>query len=412
MIAANRRKRCVFYLRVSTGLQVQGYSLAAQKTQLEQFAKQRNFILADIYRDAGLSGKHTHRPELQRLIKDAEAGQFDVVMVWAIDRISRNLVDLLDLVKRLRNCGVEFISISQDFDTTEPTGMLILHLLGSFAQFERELLVERVKESHMQRLQKSNWSCGPAPFGYRKENKGLIEVESEVKVVKHIFERYLQLKSIRGVTNELNSQSTLTRKGTVWFTNTVKGILKNPIYTGANVYGRYERGDTRLKSQSNWAIVPEMRAPIVELNAFNRVQETLGGQAGNSLKVDKQEYPISGKIYCPECGSKMFGKTRTSRGKVFRYYRCNGSTHRGKAFCSGKSWPADEMEKQYEGCIETVKPEHSVATKEPEQVNTVDGVNSKIHRLFELYENQAISKKEFTERLAILGLSKIPDTAE
>ena len=169
-------KRCALYLRVSTEQQVDGNSLATQKTLLLRHAKERGYAVADFYVDAGLSGKNMNRPELQRLIQDAQRQRFDLVLVWKVDRVSRSMKDLLDLIAVLREHGVEFAAVDQQFDTTDPVGALTLHILGSFAQFEREMLVERTKEGHLHRLRRSDWSCGPVairiPEGERQTDRG------------------------------------------------------------------------------------------------------------------------------------------------------------------------------------------------------------------------------------------------
>ncbi len=179
MPGLQRRAPAGLYLRVSTGSQAEGNSLTTQRRQLFRYARSRGYDVRDVYIDAGLSGKDTKRPELQRLLRDVQGGLFDAVLVWKVDRISRSMGDLLRLVGHFREHGVEFAAVEQDFDTSDPVGLLTLHVLGSFAQFERELLVERTREGHLRRLRQGDWSCGPVPFGYRKEDGRLVEVPDE-----------------------------------------------------------------------------------------------------------------------------------------------------------------------------------------------------------------------------------------
>jgi site-specific DNA recombinase len=263
-------KRCALYIRVSTCQQVDnGNSLVTQKVQLIQYARESGYTVCDIYCE-GLSARNTKRPELQQLLADAADRRFDMVLVWAVDRISRSLADLIRLVERLRESDVDFVSITQEFDTSDPTGRLALHILGSFAQFERELLIERTKEGHLRRLHQSDWSCGPSPFGYRKENGKLIEVAEEARVVRQIFRLFLKLKSFIGVARELNRAGIQTRRGNAWSGNTVKEIVRNPVYAGANVYGRHKKGDTRLRPRDKWVVVPGMRKPLVRPETFDK----------------------------------------------------------------------------------------------------------------------------------------------
>jgi len=338
-------KRCALYLRVSTGPQVDGNSLSTQKSQLLTYARSRGYQVADVYTDAGLSGKDMNRPELQRMLQDAERRCFDIVLVWKLDRISRSLKDLLGIIATLRDCGVDFAAVDQDFDTSDPLGLLALRVLGGFAQFEREQLVERVKEAHLRRVRTRDWSCGPPPYGYRKENGRLVEVAEEAAAVRRIFGRYLVLKSLRGAAMQLNDDGVRTRKGNAWTGSGIKRILQNPVYAGANAYGRHSKGDTRLKPQSEWTVVPGAREPMVAPEAFRAVQEALEvGRNSRNNPVQNSGYLLSGLVRCGLCGGPMCGSARQKSGKVYRYYRCNRSQHRGEDYCLGMSVGGGELE--------------------------------------------------------------------
>lgn len=271
----HRETKAALYLRVSTGPQVEGNSLKTQKKRLLQYAMASGHSVHDIYMDAGLSGKNTDRPGFQRLLKGVEERAFDVVVVTKVDRISRSMPDLLELIETLRDHGVEFVAVDQQFDTSDPIGLLTLHVLGSFAQFEREILIERTKEGHLRRLRQGDWSCGVVPFGYKKVDGKLIEVPEEAKVVRRIFELFLELKNRAAVARKLNEEGIRTRRGAKWHRNTVTYILQNPVYTGANVYGRFENGDTRLKHEDEWEVVPGMREPMVAPEKCDAARELM-----------------------------------------------------------------------------------------------------------------------------------------
>jgi site-specific DNA recombinase len=265
-------RRCALYIRVSTGLQVGGNSLGTQKRQLLAHAQARGYEVADVYMDAGLSAKNMDRPELQRLLADVKARKVDVVLVWKVDRISRSLHDLVGLIQTLREHGVDFAAVDQDFDTGDPAGLLTLHILGSFAQFEREMLIERTREGHLRRLMAHDWSCGPVPYGYRKVDGRLVEQPDQAEVVRRIFTRYLEIRSYRGLARELNEAGVPAPHGSRWHDNTVKGILTNPVYAGSNVYGRHASDDTRVKPREEWTVVGGMRGSLVQPSAFEEVQ--------------------------------------------------------------------------------------------------------------------------------------------
>jgi len=267
--------RCALYLRVSTGPQVEGNSLVTQKVLLIEYARSRGYSVVDVYTDAGFSGKNTDRPELKRLLADVKRRRIDIVLVWKVDRISRSMRDLLGLIATLRDHGVEFAAVDQQFDTSDPMGLLVLHVLGSFAQFEREILIERTKEGHLRRLQEGDWSCGPVPFGYRKENGKLIEVPEEAETVRLMFRLFLKVQNRGEVARELNRRGIQTRKGKRWDKNTVTYILRNPVYTGANVYGRHAKGDTRLKRRAKWIVVPGSRMAMVPEATFEAAREVM-----------------------------------------------------------------------------------------------------------------------------------------
>ena len=138
-----------------------------------------------------------------------------------------------------------------------------------------EQMIERVREGHLRRLHDRDWSCGPPPFGYQKVGGKLVEVPGEAKVVRRIFELFLELKSRAGVARRLNEEGVRTRRGAKWHRNAVTYILKNPVYAGANVYGRFENGDTRLKDRDEWEVVQGMREPMVAVAIFGKAGELL-----------------------------------------------------------------------------------------------------------------------------------------
>ena len=260
--------RAALYPRVSTGAQVEGSSLKTQKRQLLAYVRRRGYAVSDLYEDAGLSAKNMKRPALKRLLEDAKRHAFEIVLVTKVDRISRSLADLLKLLDALKASGVEFAAVDQDFDTSDPAGLLTLHVLGSFAQFEREIIVERTKEGHLRRLKARDWSCGPVPYGYNKVDGRLVEVPEEAEVVRRIFRRFLKLKNRGAVARTLNEEGLRTRRGCLWHRNTVTDILRNPVYAGCNAYGRHKKGDTRLRPRENWTVVGGVREALVQPEAF------------------------------------------------------------------------------------------------------------------------------------------------
>ena len=402
--------RAALYLRVSTQDQADRQSLKTQRARLLAYAKSRGYEVADVYVDAGLSGKDTNRPDLQRLLAEAAARQFDVVLVWAVDRISRSVRDLLGLIDTLADHGVAFAAVSQDFDTADPVGVLTVSILGSFAQFERELLIERTKEGHLARVKRQDFSMGPLPFGYRKEEGRLVEVAEEAAVVRRIFRLFLRLKSRRGVARTLNAEGVLTRRGKHWREGTIKGILTNPVYTGANVYGRFgKRHHGTPRPRGQWTVVPGVREPLVDAKTWRAAQRLIG--KGKPRKVEeKQEYALSGLVRCGKCGGAMCGSSKRRGTKVHRYYVCNQSRHRGKAHCTGMSVRADLLEEVvlakargigHNGFVEEASPQ-PVGDDGRDTRNALERVKRRIARLFDLYQAGDLDKDQFGGRMAVL----------
>ena len=222
--------------------------------------------MVDLYRDAGLSGKNMERPELQRLLGDAREHRFDVVLVTKVDRISRSLQDLVKLLQALNEHAVDFAALDQDFDTGDPAGLLTFHVLGGFAQFERELMVQRVREAHLQRVKTRDWPCGPVAYGYRKVDGRLVEELKQAEVVRHIYRLYGEMRSYNGVARQLTEEGVPAPRGGKWSGETVRGILTNPVYAGCNVCGRHASGDARVRPREEWVVVPGMREAMVKPN--------------------------------------------------------------------------------------------------------------------------------------------------
>jgi DNA invertase Pin-like site-specific DNA recombinase len=246
--SAPKLLRCAIYTRVSTehGLDQDFNSLDAQREACSAYIKSQAHEgwrqNRDHYDDGGFSGGSLERPALQRLLEDIESRKVDVIVVYKVDRLTRSLADFAKLVELFDEQGVSFVSVTQSFNTTSSMGRLTLNVLLSFAQFEREVTGERIRDKIAASKKKGIWVGGIIPFGYRLENRKLLIEESEAKVVRMIFERYLALGSIRALEQELNSAGILTRRrelstgkviGGIPFTQgPIAHILKNRTYIG------------------------------------------------------------------------------------------------------------------------------------------------------------------------------------
>jgi site-specific DNA recombinase len=209
---APKPQRCAIYTRKSTehNLDLEFNSLDAQREACEAYIKSQAHegwrLVPDRYDDGGLSGASLDRPALQKLLADVRAGKINIVVVYKVDRLTRSLADFAKLVELFDQQGVSFVSITQSFNTTSSMGRLTLNVLLSFAQFEREVIGERVRDKIAASKRKGLWVGGPVPLGYRCIDKKLVVVPEEAEVVRTIFTRYLELGSMGALIAELDRQ--------------------------------------------------------------------------------------------------------------------------------------------------------------------------------------------------------------
>ncbi|OFV67382.1 MAG: recombinase RecB [Candidatus Syntrophoarchaeum caldarius] len=244
------QKRVGLYLRVSTEEQVStGASLAAQKQKLEEYCKFNEWHIVGEYVDAGLSGGTLNRPQLQRLIEDGKNNLLDVLLVYKLDRLSRSLRDIILTIDELRSYNVDFVSLTEQIDTTTPVGKLMFHIIGAFAEFERDIIRQRVILG-MDKKAKDGYVQYKPPFGYRFEDKRLVVVEEEAEIVKDIYRAYLRGNSTVQISRAFNVPRSLVYR-----------ILTNKTYLG-----RVKWGDNLFDGGHEG---------IVDEKSFQRVSELL-----------------------------------------------------------------------------------------------------------------------------------------
>jgi len=350
--------KIAMYTRVSTEDQAkEGYSLEVQREYLESFAKREGYEIFKVYCDDGISAYSTRREALQQLLKDAKDKKFELVLVYKIDRFSRNLKDLLNLVDELSTCGIAFKSATEPFDTSTSAGMLMFQQLGSFAEFERNRIAERVFPGMLKGVKLGNWQGARySPYGYRynKANKLLEVDEQEAKIVKLIFEMCLAGKTIRFITEYLTKKKYRNRKGNIFSTKLIGDILRNRIYTGKLVWNRHhydknqktKKGYAYVKNPLDKIIIAQGRhEALISEEVFNFVQKKLK-ERRIEIKRKKSDYPLSGILYCAKCNHRYLGISSISNhrtGEKKRWYRCNGP-QRSFIKCKNKSVKAEDIE--------------------------------------------------------------------
>ena len=228
--------RTAAIIRVSDESQVNGHSLEAQRSGIERWCQDRGYVLLKEYKEAGVSA-HTDeiekRPELLRLLQDAERGEFDIVVVHTLDRLARKLSIQMQALSRLARVGVGFASVNDPFDASTPQGRLMLNQMGSYNEFFSELLGIHVSKS-FRVIAESGLTVGPVPFGYQRQEKGLppLIVENEAAVIKEVFQRRADGQSYGSIAIWLNDQCFRTREGNPFTAHAVKDILNNRFYCG------------------------------------------------------------------------------------------------------------------------------------------------------------------------------------
>jgi site-specific DNA recombinase len=314
--------RCAIYTRKSTdhNLDLEFNSLDAQREACEAYIKSQAHegwrLLPDRYDDGGLSGASLERPALQTLLSDIRASRIDIVVVYKVDRLTRSLADFAKLVELFDQHVVSFVSITQSFNTTSSMGRLTLNVLLSFAQFEREVIGERVRDKIAASKRKGIWVGGPVPLGYRVADKKVGVVLEEAAAVGTIFTRYLELGSIGTLIIDLDRRGVRTKtsrlvdgrvRGGIRFgTGALAHLLKNRFYIGEVVY----RG----------AIHQGSHQPIVERELFEAVQIRLSENAvGRKIRLRGSPAILTGRIF-DDRGNRMSPSHANKLGVRYRYY--------------------------------------------------------------------------------------------
>jgi site-specific DNA recombinase len=332
-----RKLRCAVYTRKSSeeGLDMEFNSLDAQREACEAYvASQRAegwVLVPDRYDDGGISGGTLDRPALQRLMRDIETGLIDVVVVYKIDRLSRSLTDFSKLVEVFEANEVTFVSVTQSFNTTTSMGRLTLNILLSFAQFEREVIGERIRDKFLASRKKGMWMGGTVPFGYRVENRKLLIVASEAATVRMIFERFLAIGSATMLARALNNEGIASRSGKLIDKGWLYKLLNNRVYIGEAVH----------KGIS----YPGEHQPIISRDLWDKVHSILTESPRKRAGQSRRQTPalLKGLIFAPN-GLAMTPSHTRKQGRIYRYYVTTSVLKLGPDTCPIKRVAAAEIE--------------------------------------------------------------------
>lgn len=323
-------RKVAIYCRVSTEEQASdGYSIQAQLQTLRNYANLYNWQVSNEYVDEGISGKNIKgRPAMQRLMADVELNKFDALIVWKISRLSRNMLDTLVMLDKFEENDVKFISYSENFDTGSPIGRLVVQLMASIAEIERNTLSENVKLGIKQRALEGSWNGGIV-FGYDSIKKELVINEQEAKVVQLIYEQYLSGKGLKAIANLLNKTGHRTKRNCLFSINGVAQILDNPVYNGKISWLKVEDWDTkrRIGKKPNPILVEGKHRAIISDDLWHLVQAR---RKSRSFKQRQSHEPflLNALLRCPDCGQGMVPSITTYTRKdgskrKHRYYVCS-----------------------------------------------------------------------------------------
>jgi site-specific DNA recombinase len=318
--------RVAIYGRVSTEEQAQeGFSIAAQKEKLTAFVQSQDWDIYDYYIDEGVSAKDTDRPELQRMLRDIRDRKIDVVLVYRLDRLTRSVLDLYQLLQEFERYDVKFKSATEVYDTTTAIGRLFITLVAALAQWERENLAERVKFGQEQMVNELKRPGGRPPYGFDLVDGTLVINEQEAPIVREIFDRYIHGTGLDSIAADLNLRGIPTKFGKEWSKVTVQNLLQNQTYYGA-LRWNYRKGGRKVNSPEDWVIIEGVYDPIIDKATFETAQKVMQSRRLKHPRELASDFIFSGVLHCARCGGSMYGKTTRSKHgeKVYeqRHYIC------------------------------------------------------------------------------------------
>ena len=344
--------RCAVYTRKSTeeGLDQDFNSLDAQRESAEAFIRSQAHegwrLVTTRYDDGGFSGGNLERPALEALVEDIKAGKIDCVVVYKVDRLSRSLTDFSRLVEVFEAHGVSFVSVTQQFNTTHSMGRLTLNILLSFAQFEREIIGERIRDKLAAHKRKGKWTGGKPVLGYDVDRSArspkLVVNEPEAERVRAIFRTYLETGSLIDCVHRVAEREWTTKRITTRAGRDVGGeqFGRSSLYT--LLVNRIYRGEISHKGE--W--FPGEHAAIVDAETFDAVQARLqaNGRLGGNDFRNRYHALLKRLLRCKHCDSTMTHVFQGGQPRKYRYYTCASAMRKGRRTCPHPSLPAREIE--------------------------------------------------------------------
>lgn len=340
------------YKRVSTAMQIDGYSLDAQRSRMKAYADFNDYEIVGEYEDAGKSGKSIEgRMQFRQMMEDVKSGKDNIsyVLVFKLSRFGRNAADVLSTLQVMQDFGVNLICVEDGIDSSKDAGKLMISVLSAVAEIERENIRVQTMEGRIQKAREGKWNGGFAPYGYQLVNGKLEINEEEAVAIRTIYEQYVNTDiGSNGISKYLENHGIRkiqrqNGKNPLFDAHLVRLILKNPVYCGKIAYGRRKtekvhgtRNEYHLVEQENFLLVDGLHEAIIPEDVWNAAQAKLIAQAKKYEHVNKgkneRTHLLSGIVKCPICGAGMYGnksikyKKDGTKYKDFFYYGCK---HRG-----------------------------------------------------------------------------------
>jgi len=360
---APRVVRCAVYTRKSTeeGLEQEFNSLHAQRESAEAYIKSQKqagwICLPQHYDDGGFTGGNLDRPALKRLLADIDKGLIDSVITYKVDRLSRSLLDFAKIMETFEKRQVAFVSVTQMFNTATSMGRLVLNVLLSFAQFEREIISERTRDKIAAARRKGKWVGGQPLLGYDVQGSKLVVNEEEAVRVRAIFDLYLKHQGLIPVVQELEKRGWLTKRwqtrkghfrgGQRFTKGSLHHLLTNPVYLGKVKYKK--------------EVHPGEHQAIIPPDVWQQVQDLLRQKSPDTTVRTESHALLKGILRCKPCGFAMTPSFACKKGgKRYRFYACINALKRGRQVCPSRYLPAQEIERMVvEQIRELVQSQHS-----------------------------------------------------
>ena len=352
-------KKCVLYPRVSTEMQVDGYSLEGQKNSLKRFADREEMEIVGVYEDAGKSGKSIEgRPAFKKMLSDIKNGlEIDYILVYKLSRFGRNAADILNSLEFVQSYGINLICIEEGIDSSQTSGKLLISVLSAVAEIERENIIEQTMNGRREKARQGGWNGGFAPYGYYLENNQLLIEETEAKAIRIIFEKFGNSDiGLGGVAKYLNLQGIKkiprqNGKLETWSSHLIRQILDNPVYCGKIAYGRRTR--EKVKGTKNeykqvhtddYILEEGQHEGIVSEELWEKVRaKRIATGIKQPSKVGKdRSHLLTGVLKCPMCGSSMYTNKHawTNKDGTYKevyYYICGRNKQERGHHCDYKA---------------------------------------------------------------------------